>query len=238
MHEERFYRHWVKSQDLVNFEVVVEETDLYISAKCDLADKTKELVLKYRKDIKDYIKKNPLFATSLVPVDIKEPAPAIVKEMIQAAGFSGVGPMAAIAGAIAEFVGMELLKLTGELIIENGGDIFIKSLSPRKIGIYAGKSGLTGGISIDIIPENMPMGVCTSSGSVGHSLSFGKADAAIILSKSAALADAAATAVCNKVKIVSDIKPAIEFAKSISGVEGVVIILGDKIGVWGDVKLV
>ena len=145
--------------------------------------------------------------------------------------------MASVAGAIAEFVGSELLAFSPEIIVENGGDIFLKSLSKRLIGIYAGKSPLTGKIGLEINEEDTPLGICTSSGTVGHSLSYGKADAVIVLSKSATLADAAATAIANLIKQSSDIPSGIEFAKSIDGLKGVVIIEGNTMGLWGEVKI-
>jgi uncharacterized protein len=150
----------------------------------------------------------------------------------------GVGPMAAVAGAFAEFVGRELLRFTTEVIVENGGDIFIKTGKKRLVGVYAGKSPYTGKIALQIEPADTPLGVCTSSGTVGHSLSFGKADAVIVLSPSTSLADAAATAIGNIVKEETDIQRALDFARGVAGLSGVVLIINDKMGVWGKVNLV
>ena len=237
MYEPRVYRHWVKDKDLVSFNVVVKETDLYIRASSDLEAEARKLVTKYRNLLERYIAQHPSFLTSLEPVAVTDNAPAIVSEMAKAAGKAGVGPMAAVAGAIAEFVGRELLALSPEVIIENGGDIYIKSLRKRRIGIYAGKSPLSGKIALEISAEETPLGICTSSGTVGHSLSFGKADAAIVLSPSATLADAAATAIGNIVLQPADIPRGIELARSIDGVSGAIIIKDDKMGLWGEVKL-
>jgi ApbE superfamily uncharacterized protein (UPF0280 family) len=145
--------------------------------------------------------------------------------------------MAAVAGALAESVSKDLLKLSEEVIVENGGDIYLATSKERTIGIYAGNSPLSFKIGFVIGPEDSPLGVCTSSGTVGHSLSFGKADAVSVLSKSAGLADAAATAIGNIVKEKRDIELGLERGKEIEGVSGMLIILGDKMGVWGDVKL-
>ena len=146
--------------------------------------------------------------------------------------------MAAVAGAIAEAVGKDLLAYTPEVIVENGGDIFMKISQPRLVGVYAGESPFTGRIALEISPGEIPLGVCTSSGTVGHSLSFGAADAVVVLSHSTALADAAATAIGNRVRTADDIDVAIEQAQAIAGMVGVVIIKDDRIGMWGDVKLV
>jgi hypothetical protein len=145
--------------------------------------------------------------------------------------------MAAVAGAIAEFVGKELLEASPEVIVENGGDIFLQSQKDRTIGIYAGQSPLTGRAGLDIKGKDTPLGVCTSSGTVGPSLSLGKADAVIALSKSTALADAAATAIGNIIKNADDIPRGIERAISIKGLSGVIIIKDDKIGFWGKVEI-
>jgi ApbE superfamily uncharacterized protein (UPF0280 family) len=130
-----------------------------------------------------------------------------------------------------------LLSESSEIIVENGGDIFLKASSKRTVAIYAGDSIFTQQIAMEIEPEETPLGICTSSGTVGHSLSFGKADAVVIYSPSAILADAAATAACNLVKNHSDIEKAIDFARSINGVRGVAIIFGDKLGIWGKIRL-
>jgi ApbE superfamily uncharacterized protein (UPF0280 family) len=157
--------------------------------------------------------------------------------MINAGNAAGVGPMASVAGAIAEAVGRELLTYSPEIIVENGGDIFLKILKNRVVGIFAGNSPLSGKLGIEISAADTPLGICTSSGTVGHSLSYGKSDAVVVLSTSTALADAAATAIGNRVKETVDIDEAIEFGKTITGLKGLVIIKDDKTGVWGDVKL-
>jgi len=237
MYQPRTYRHWVKDKDLVAFNVVVKETDLYIRARTNLKRKALKLVLKYRDLLEQYIERHPLFLTSLEPVAIGDDTPRIVTEMAEAAKKAGVGPMASVAGAIAEFVGSQLLAFSPEVIVENGGDIYLHSQEKRLIGIYAGKSPLTGKLGLEINGQDTPMGICTSSGTVGHSLSYGKADAVIVLSPSAALADAAATAIANRIIKPSDIAGGIEFARSIDGLKGVIIIQDEKVGVWGEVKL-
>jgi len=237
MYQPRTYRHWVRSKDLLSFNVVVKETDLYISASTNLKRKALKLVKKYRQMLERYVEKHPLFLTSLVPLPVEDNAPQIVKSMLAAAEKAGVGPMASVAGAIAESVGSELLDSSPEVIVENGGDIYLKSLMKRIIGVYAGESPLTGKIGLEISGEDTPLGICTSSGTVGHSLSYGRADAVIALSKSAALADAAATAIGNRIVQPDDITKGIEFAKGVEGLKGVIIIKDDKMGVWGEIKI-
>ena len=237
MYGPRTYRHWVKGDDLISFNVAEKETDLYIRASRNLKRKAYKLVLKYRGILEKYIERHPSFLTSLEPLPVTENAPHIVKLMSDSAGKVRVGPMASVAGAIAEFVGNELLAYSPQIIVENGGDIYLKSLDKRIVGVYAGKSPLTGKIGLEINGEDTPLGICTSSGTVGHSLSYGKADAVIVLSKSATLADAAATAIGNLITQPSDIPRGIEFAEGVEGLKGVIIIKDDKVGLWGEVKI-
>jgi ApbE superfamily uncharacterized protein (UPF0280 family) len=238
MHEPRFYRHWIKDSGLISFNVVVAQTDLYIRSQRNVQDKALDSVLKHRGSLEAYIKSHPLFLTTLDTYQAESEAPAIVKEMARVSQLTGVGPMAAVAGAIAEAVGRDLLAFSPEIIVENGGDIFLKTSKKRLVGIYAGRSSFTKKIALEVVPEETPLGIGTSSGTVGHSLSLGSADAVIALSSSAALGDAAATALGNMVRHADDIPRAIEKARSIEGLRGVVIIVGDKMGVWGRVRIV
>jgi hypothetical protein len=234
----RFYRYWSKDTDLVSFSVIVKETDLFIRARRNLRKKALDVVLKQRGLLEGYIARHPGFLTALEPFPVASDAPLIVREMANASAKVGVGPMAAVAGALAEFVGRELLQYSSEVIVENGGDIFLKHEKPRLIGVFAGDSPYSGKLALKIEPEETPLGVCTSSGTVGHSLSFGKADAAIILSPSAALADAAATAVGNLVQTADDMQKAIESVSEVEGLTGIAVIVGDKMAVWGKINLV
>jgi hypothetical protein len=124
------------------------------------------------------------------------------------------------------------------VIVENGGDICLAGSKERTVGIYAGSSPLSLKIGVAVDPEETPLGICTSSGTVGHSVSFGKADAVCVVSKSATLADAAATGIGNIVQGQEDIGRGLERGKEIEGVSGVLIIVGEKMGAWGKMRLV
>ena len=237
MSEPRFYRHWIKDDDLASFELTVQQTDLYIRARRNLKDKALHSVLKHRGSLESYIGRHPIFLTALHPYRAEAEAPAIVKEMARVSQLAGVGPMAAVAGAVAEAIGRDLLGFSPEVIVENGGDVFLEVSRKRLVGIYAGQSSFAKQIGLEIIPRETPLGICTSSGTVGHSLSLGNADAVVVLAPSTALADAAATALCNIVKTVDDIPRAIEKAQGIKGLRGLVVIMGDKMGVWGKVRI-
>lgn len=222
---------------MVSFQVTVKETDLYIRAASNLERKALKAVIKYRGQLERYIERHPAFQDSLEPLPSDGNAPFMVNTMLEAGWTAGVGPMAAVAGAIAACVGQELLDYSPEVIVENGGDIFMKSLEKRVVGIFAGESPLSGKLGLEIEAKDTPLGICTSSGTVGHSLSYGNADAVVVVARSAALADAAATAIGNRVTQAGDMPTVIEFAGGISGLKGLVIIKDDAVGVWGDIKL-
>lgn len=238
VYQPRTYRNTITNVDLTRFRVVVRETDLFISAETDLSAQADILAQKYYDQVDDYIKSQPAFGTSLEPLDVSTGAPLIIKDMVFAGKRAGVGPMAAVAGSISEYVGRELLNNSNEVIIENGGDIFIKSSKERNIMIYAGQSKLSNRIGLRLKPDQTPCGIATSSGTVGHSLSFGQADAVMVKSESTPMADAFATSICNQVKTEDDIPKALAQAQDNSGyIQGVIIILKDKLGTWGDIEL-
>ncbi|MBF0118738.1 MAG: UPF0280 family protein [Desulfobacterales bacterium] len=237
-YKERTYRNLIKKNDLIKYRVVVKETDLHVHSIIPLEDITRELVLEYRGYLENYIKRYPSFAKTLVPWEINEPVHIIVSEMSESSKKAGVGPMASVAGAIAEHVGYGILPYSPQVIVENGGDIFLKLDNPATVGIFAGDSPLSLHIGLKINSINKPMAVCTSSGKVGPSLSFGKADAVCVVSHSCSLADSCATAIGNMVKSKKDIDKAIRSGKNINGIIGIVIIIDDKLGAWGDLEIV
>jgi ApbE superfamily uncharacterized protein (UPF0280 family) len=218
--------------------VVVQETDLMVHAGKELEHETRILVLEQRGYLEAYVKSHPEFAAALTPWRLADFAPPIVIDMIKAGENAGVGPMAAVAGAIAEYAGRGLLQSTEHVIVENGGDVFIKTDTPLTVGIYAGKSPLSLRIGIRIDSTAKPTAVCTSSGTIGHSLSLGKADAVCVVADSCAIADAAATSIGNMVRSISDIEYAIAKGQGIAQIQGIIIIVGEKIGIWGDLELV
>jgi hypothetical protein len=236
-YEKRTYRDYSASEGLVSFTVAVKETDLFISAERRLEKEALDAAVQARYILETYIQARPEFQTSLVPIADDPFAHPFVQTMLQAATLCRVGPMAAVAGAVADFVGSELLKHSREVIVENGGDIFFKISRPITVGIFAGASSLSERIGIKIQAVDKPFGICTSSGTVGPSLSFGTADAVTIRGRTAALADAAASAVGNAVKTADDIQKALDLGQSLDCIDGIVIIKDDKLGVWGNMEL-
>ena len=238
MYEPRKYRNLIDIPKLAPYRVVVKETDLMVYAETKLIEEARDLVLEQRGYVENFIQLHPDFATALVPWGAPAPAPGIIVNMIKAARNAGVGPMAAIAGAIAEQVGLGLLKSTDQVIVENGGDVFIKMNSPVTVGIFAGSSPLSMHIGLKIKSDFKPQAVCTSSGTIGHSLSLGKADAVCVVADSCSVADAAATAIGNLIASPTDIEAAIKAGSIIVNLTGIAIIVEEKMGMWGELEVV
>ncbi|HDQ04966.1 MAG TPA: UPF0280 family protein [Deltaproteobacteria bacterium] len=237
-YEERTYRNLISKGKLESYNIVIGQSDLFISSDVNLSEEAKKSLIHHRSHLENYIKKYPQFLKSLLPLAQDTLAPAIVRDMLEKSAFCGVGPMASVAGAISQFVGQDLFDYTESLIIENGGDIFLKTKEKLIISVFAGESPLSYKVNFSIKPENTPLGVCTSSFTVGHSISLGKADAVCVISKSATLADAAASAIGNKVKNKNDIKNALDFGLKIRGVEGIIVIIGNDMGAIGDITFI
>lgn len=238
-YQKRSYRSLVESDGLCSFQVKVRETDLHVLANTDLKNEAIHFVIQYRIQLESYIFRRPQFLTSLTPIAFDITAPVIVKDMLAAALAAGVGPMAAVAGAMAEYVGRDLLdSFASEVMVENGGDIFLKKAGCCRVAIFAGESPLSNKIGLQIYPADMPLGICTSSATIGHSLSFGNADAVTVVAPSVSLADAVATRIANETISGRTIAETLRLAESIEGITGVVVVRGEELGAWGRVELV
>jgi len=236
----RFYRYQHQApKGWESFQVKYRETDLWIRARTNLEREAMQAVLSCRLQLEQYIASHGDFLRSLEPLPEDPLAPPLVRLMLRAGAAAGVGPMASVAGAIAQAVGVSIAPLSDSVIVENGGDCYLHMQQETVVGIFAGPdSPFTGKIAVKLGPERFPIGICTSSGTIGHSLSFGKADAVTIVSPDTALADAAATRLGNMVKTRADIDKALELAPSIPAVEAVLILIKDKMGIWGNVEVV
>ena len=242
--EPRWYREELHRSSLSPFAVRFRETDLWIAVPPRqntpaLRRYCEETAASLWQELHAYILKDPLFLHSLTPHTPHFGAPPVALKMAAAAAKAGVGPMAAVAGAFAEEVAQHLLKKfkIQDIIVENGGDIYLATTHTRRIAIWAGASPLSGKLAIELEPAQSPLSLCTSSATVGPSLSLGKADAVTILAKSGAVADAYATAVGNQVRSAADIEPALAYADAQEDILGCVIIIGDRIGAIGEVRL-
>ncbi len=237
-YRERTYRKRVRAKGLVSFNVAVKETDLWVSAERRLENETRDLILDHRHQLERYIRSHPDFLKTLRPYPEDPFAPSLVREMIEVTRGVGVGPMASVAGAIAQYVAKGLEQWTDQVIVENGGDIFLKVNRPVTVSIFAGESSLSGKIGVLIPREKMPLGICSSSATVGHSLSMGIADLVCLLSSSALLADGAATALGNRIRSKKALEKVASWADQMEGIWGGLVIVGDKMATWGEIELV
>lgn len=244
-YQPRLYRSALKNGISASFTVIYKETDLWVSVPEQHGEERLKnyiygRVVDLRKQMDGYIRIDPGFLAALEPYPVPEDAPAIVKACSLAGELAGVGPMAAVAGAFSQAVAEDAVSEFGvnEIIVENGGDIYAYFRKPLALSVYAGGSPLSGRIGFEIDPSLSPIGICTSSGTVGHSLSFGKADAVTVLSTNATVADAFATMLCNRVKSTADIAPVLELSAAYEALSGTIIVLGDRVGARGNIKLI
>ncbi|MBS4012964.1 MAG: UPF0280 family protein [Bacteroidetes bacterium] len=244
MYQERLYRKIQNTERFHYFQVIVEESDLWIGVTPHLYfDDLPKIITNYlsklRAEIENAINKHPKFHYSHLPIGFMRNYGQIVERMSIASINANVGPMAAVAGAVSEMVGEKLMSIIpkSEIIIENGGDIWAKFHNPITISIEAGDSSFSGKTAFTVNPNLSPCGICSSSGKIGHSLSYGKADNVTIICKSAALADAWATSLCNMVTDFSGLDIANKIAGSSADILGFIAIFEDSMLAGGDIEI-
>ncbi|MBU1001697.1 MAG: UPF0280 family protein [Proteobacteria bacterium] len=224
------------AQGETTFQVVVEETDLLVVARADLSAETTRIVTGLRGQIKAYMTLNPVFGPSLQPVAVPDSAPPIIRSMAEAAQQCGVGPMAAVAGTVAQYTACALLDKSPDILVENGGDLYLCSTRRRVVAILADPSG-DASLGLALEPEDFPCSLCASSATIGHSLSLGRGELVVARAANASLADAAATALCNMLRSHQDLKRVTACAEAL-GLDGVFAQCNGTISVWGDMELV
>ncbi len=234
-YEPRDYRLTIGADDLVSFEVGVAETDLMVLAREPLGEQARAAIREVRRQIESHAVLRPEFLTARSPLPPDELAPLVPGLMYQAAAQADTGPMAAVAGAVAEFVARELREFSDQVIVENGGDLFIISARERLVAVRAGTSRFDGRLALAVPPGELA--VCTSSGTVGHSASAGRADAVVIAADDGAFADALATAVANRVSSRDAAEDALVWARSRGDIRHALIICADTMAAWGDFEL-
>ncbi len=236
MYTERFYRNWTQSGGLATFRVVAGESDLQIYAEKDLRRVALSCLVGLRERLCSHIALNPLFLRSLTPVRSSSSDP-LVRRMEDAGAKWNTGPMAAVAGAIAQAVGEELLSHSGTVIVENGGDVWARSPEPLDLLVYPGEaSPLSSGIPFSV-DASQGVSVCTSSGKVGPSFSLGRADSVTAIHPDGAQADAAATALANRIRGARDLTGVVESVAAIRELHGILAVCGESIGIWGGIRL-
>ncbi len=238
MHETRFYRSFHTCPRWDTYRVRQESSDLYIRSQGNHAFLVQQVLRDLRGKILAHIQRQPEFLQAMEPIPELSAVEPIIARMYHASRTAGVGPMAAVAGAISQSTALELNSRSAEVIVENGGDNYLILQETALSTIYAGNSRLSGCLGLQIQPWQTPLAICTSSGTVGHSVSLGQADAATIISQDACLADAAATATANMVQDQEKLEQALDFALSLPGVMGALLIYQDTLAAHGDLQLV
>ncbi len=240
----RRYREHFRNDRWAGFVVQQKESDLWIgvdkaSFRPEMPAFCEAAVITLRKEMEVYLAKDPGYAEALVPYDAGEEAPEILRRMAAVAQKSRIGPMSAVAGAVSLYVA-EALKgrfPVREVVIENGGDIYADVREEMDVAVFAGTSPLSEKVGLHIPASDVPLGICTSSGTVGPSLSFGQADAVMIVCRDVLLADSYATAFANFVRTPEDIQPVLERIENTEEILGALLIKDDKMGVVGQFEL-
>jgi len=201
---------------------------------CEKFDAVTAEIVRQRRILAEYIGRHPDFRRSLEPLELLDGAPDVAQSMARAAQLVGVGPMAAVAGAMAQCAGMAALEAGArEIIVDNGGDIYICAVEPVIIGLKTGTAELADRLAFSLQADDTPVSICSSSGKMGHSMSLGECDLATVVAKDTALADAAATKAANLIKAVDDIDPTLENITAIEGIDGVMIVKDGRVGLAG-----
>ena len=239
-YRERSYRSRFSNDERRWFCVKFLESDLWIgvdrgSYRASMEADTYAMLVDLRRQMDAYLLMDPQYKTALTPYDAGLEAPNILKEMSRVSHKTGIGPMSAVAGAVAkkvaEFLG------TQEVIVENGGDIYAQAASDMDISVFAGQSPLSEKIGLHIPAAEFPLGICTSSGTVGPSLSLGRADAVMIVCKDVLLADSYATAMANRIKKVNDLQSVIDRISDIPEILGAIAVKDDRMAISGRFEL-
>ncbi len=262
----RFYRKASAHDDEQSFQVVAGQTDLWITVRrvpgIDFAKEALACVADLRSQLQSWMLLEPAFGPALTPLSVPAHAPHIVRRMSAACARMGVGPMAAVAGGIASLVAEHLLRFSPDVIVENGGDIMLHSTRERVIALLP-DPGRKAVLAVRIREGEFPVSLCSSSSTIGHSLSFGNGELAVVRARDAFFADAAATAFCNALREADDVQKVLDTAAELGvagsaaekeqrgaqeqhpepgdgawGVEGVFVQCKGVVGVWGNMELV
>jgi len=236
--DKSIYRNRIKYKERYNWRITYKYSDLLVSCNKDVSFRLERLIKEIYDLLESCIKKEPVFEKSLIPLKLKEYYPPIIRRMCREAAIFNVGPMATIAGAVCDYIASGLESYCRRLIIENGGDIFIKSDRDIDIGVYLKNKYFADKIYLRIKAGDTPCGICSSSGMFGHSLSLGRSDLVVVLAKSTISADGAATSIANKINTPGDIDTTITDYKNVKDIMGILVIKDDKLGVWGNIELI
>ena len=243
-YRERSYRSRFSDDERRWFCVKFLESDLWIGVDSGSYSATMEadayaMLVDLRRTMDAYLLMDPQYKAALTPYDAGVEAPVILKDMSKVSHKTGIGPMSAVAGAVAWRAADFLMERFGtkEVIVENGGDIYAQALADMDIAVFAGQSPLSEKIGLHIPAACLPLGICTSSGTVGPSLSMGRADAVMIVCKDVMLADSYATAMANRISSVNDLQSVIDRISDTPDILGAIAVKDDRMAITGQFEL-
>ncbi|WP_163715347.1 UPF0280 family protein [Mangrovibacterium lignilyticum] len=242
--EARTFRNSFPKDRFQSFVVEYLESDVWVgvdpeSYRADMEVEVLQVLTKAVDELKAYVEENPLFRKSLKACAVAETAPEAIRKLAHSAELGAVGPLAARSGLLNELIGQALLEKfeIGELIVENGGDLYLKLRDSLIVSIFADDLEDSGLMGLEVMPEQTPLGIGTGLGTKGHPINHGKADAVMIMAKNGADAGALAVGVGNRVKKLSDLEKVLKHLKLMPEVTAAVLIVEDQIAVHGDNEL-
>ncbi len=236
--DKNIYRSRISCKYKYNWRILYKYSDILVSSDKDISFKLKRLIKEIYIILESHIRENPSFQKSLSPLESKPRYHPVIKKMCEESAIFNVGPMATVAGAVCDYLASDLDNSCRCLIIENGGDVFIKSDKDIDVGVYLKNKHFADKIYLKVKADDMPCGLCSSSGSFGHSLSMGKSDLVTVLAESTIRADGAATSVANNINSAKDISKTINSYKIKKEIKGILIVKDDTLGVWGKIELI
>ena len=240
------YRNEVSRENHSPFEVNYKFSNLWISVDTisfsqDMLSYSLEELMRIINSIEKYIESFPIFKDTLQAYEVSDPSGCeeVIVEMTKASYMADVGPMASVAGAVAQALGRKLKTefSINDIIVENGGDVYIDTTEDVRISVLTNNTVLPERIKLNLQKSHMPLGVCSSSGIFGHSFSKGKADVVVAISHNAAISDAFATAICNQICSASDIEHVLYKFQENESLLGVMAICEKTLGMIGQINL-
>jgi len=211
----------------------LEETAATIAADRQYVEFAVDAIKASRLDVERHIRKDDFFVTTLEPYELPTGSPKVLRRMCDAAKAAGVGPMATVAGGIAQEA-LEAMVARGcsHGWVDNGGDIAMIIEHPVTVEVFSNPDS-SAAIALEMEPTGGITGVCTSSGRLGHSISFGDADAAVAIATNAYLADALATAIGNKVKDKQSLQTCFDAFRHITEFTGGLVLRDGDVAMYG-----
>jgi ApbE superfamily uncharacterized protein (UPF0280 family) len=236
--DRNIYRKNISVKGKYSYRLKYKYTDLFITCDREISKEVKEPVVSFYNGLEEVLSRHEVFGKSLTPVKIIDNYPPIIKKMCRAAEVFKVGPMAAVAGAVCDRIAQSISGSCDFLMIENGGDVYIKSSIPVSAVLFSSSRYFRDRLNIRITADTTPCGLCSSSGIIGHSLSLGKSDLVTVMSESTVMADTAATAIANSIKEKADVDKALAHYRDYKQIKGLIIIKDDRLAIWGELQLV